>query len=91
MNSWAKYARTIYWYDQYALNESETAFSKYDPDRIIEDCYYLEKSLIMGRFRLTILGPEVDKFLLGGRNAQTTMNNLIKQTQKLIDESIDKD
>jgi len=40
MNGWLKKVRTIYWYDQYALNESETAFSKYDPDRIIKELLY---------------------------------------------------
>ncbi len=28
---------TIYWYDQYALNEQETAFLKYDPGRIVSE------------------------------------------------------
>ena len=27
----------IYWYDQYALNEQDTAFAKYDPDRIAKE------------------------------------------------------
>ncbi len=37
MNDWLNKRGRIYWYDQYALNEQETAFSKYDPDRITEE------------------------------------------------------
>lgn len=33
-HEWLHKRQRIYWYDQYALNEQETAFSKYDPDRI---------------------------------------------------------
>ena len=33
-HSWLNRRQRIYWYDQYALNEQETAFAKYDPDRI---------------------------------------------------------
>ena len=32
--AWLNKRRRIYWYDQYALNEQETAFARYDPDRI---------------------------------------------------------
>ena len=32
---WANKRSRIYWYDQYALNEQETAFAKYDPERIV--------------------------------------------------------
>ncbi|MDQ1256392.1 MAG: hypothetical protein QG656_988 [Candidatus Hydrogenedentes bacterium] len=31
---WLKKRQRIYWYDQYALNDQEIAFSNYDPDRI---------------------------------------------------------
>ncbi|MBI5724405.1 MAG: beta-galactosidase trimerization domain-containing protein [Planctomycetes bacterium] len=31
---WLKKRSFLYWYDQYALNEQATAFSRYDPDRI---------------------------------------------------------
>lgn len=34
MTPWINQRRCLYWYDQYALNEQETAFAKYDPDRI---------------------------------------------------------
>lgn len=37
MNDWLKRRGRIYWYDQYALNEQEVAFAKYDPDRITEE------------------------------------------------------
>lgn len=33
-HDWLHKRQRIYWYDQYALNEQETAFSNYDPDRI---------------------------------------------------------
>ncbi len=33
-HGWLKNRQKIYWYDQYALNDQETAFSNYDPDRI---------------------------------------------------------
>ena len=33
-HDWLNARQRIYWYDQYALNEQETAFSRYDPDRI---------------------------------------------------------
>jgi hypothetical protein len=33
-HDWLKKRQRIYWYDQYALNDQETAFAKYDPDRI---------------------------------------------------------
>ncbi len=32
--AWMNKRQRIYWYDQYALNDQETAFAKYDPDRI---------------------------------------------------------
>jgi len=32
--AWINTRSRIYWYDQYALNEQETAFREYDPDRI---------------------------------------------------------
>ncbi|UCH33884.1 MAG: beta-galactosidase trimerization domain-containing protein [Armatimonadota bacterium] len=31
---WVNQRSRLYWYDQYALNEQETAFARYDPDRI---------------------------------------------------------
>jgi len=31
---WANRRARLYWYDQYALNKQETAFARYDPDRI---------------------------------------------------------
>ncbi|MFH1903164.1 MAG: beta-galactosidase trimerization domain-containing protein [Candidatus Omnitrophota bacterium] len=37
MNNWLNKRSRIYWYDQYALNEQDTAFAKYDPDRIAEE------------------------------------------------------
>ncbi len=33
-HEWLHQRQRIYWYDQYALNDQEHAFSKYDPDRI---------------------------------------------------------
>lgn len=33
-DEWIRKRGCIYWYDQYALNEQETAFARYDPDRI---------------------------------------------------------
>jgi len=33
-HSWLRNRQRIYWYDQYALNEQDTAFAKYDPERI---------------------------------------------------------
>lgn len=33
-HDWLKRRQRIYWYDQYALNDQETAFARYDPDRI---------------------------------------------------------
>lgn len=33
-HEWLRKRQRIYWYDQYALNEQETAFANYDPDRI---------------------------------------------------------
>lgn len=36
-HDWLYKRQRIYWYDQYALNEQETAFSKYDPDRIASE------------------------------------------------------
>lgn len=33
-HAWLNKRQRIYWYDQYALNDQETAFAKYDPDRI---------------------------------------------------------
>ncbi|HOC70030.1 MAG TPA: beta-galactosidase trimerization domain-containing protein [Candidatus Hydrogenedentes bacterium] len=33
-HDWLRKRQRIYWYDQYALNEQETAFANYDPDRI---------------------------------------------------------
>src|SRR6185436_8685193 len=35
--SWTRKPGRIYFYDQYALNEQPSAFSKYDPDRITEE------------------------------------------------------
>ena len=34
---WVNTRSRLYWYDQYALNEQETSFSRYDPDRIVEE------------------------------------------------------
>ncbi|MFH2068738.1 MAG: hypothetical protein ABII89_04665 [Candidatus Omnitrophota bacterium] len=36
-NNWVNKRNRIYWYDQYALNEQDTAFAKYDPARIAEE------------------------------------------------------
>lgn len=33
-HDWLNKRQRIYWYDQYALNDQDTAFSQYDPDRI---------------------------------------------------------
>ena len=33
-HDWLRKRQRIYWYDQYALNDQETAFANYDPDRI---------------------------------------------------------
>jgi hypothetical protein len=35
--AWYRTRSTIYWLDQYALNEQPGAFTRYDPDRIVED------------------------------------------------------
>ncbi len=35
--AWVNTRSRIYWYDQYVLNEQETAFRAYDPDRITEE------------------------------------------------------
>lgn len=37
MKEWINRRGRIYWYDQYTLNEQETAFAKYDPDRIVRE------------------------------------------------------
>lgn len=37
MLDWLNNTGRIYWYDQYALNEQQTAFSRYDPDRIADE------------------------------------------------------
>ncbi|NLG51069.1 MAG: hypothetical protein GX552_13260 [Chloroflexi bacterium] len=34
---WTNKRSRIYWYDQYALNEQETAFAQYDPERIVHE------------------------------------------------------
>src|SRR3990172_2044708 len=34
---WFNRRGRIYWYDQYALNKQETAFARYDPDRIVAE------------------------------------------------------
>ncbi len=34
---WINRRGTIYWYDQYALNDHPAAFSRYDPDRIVDE------------------------------------------------------
>lgn len=36
-SDWLRRRARIYWYDQYALNEQDAAFAKYDPDRITEE------------------------------------------------------
>src|SRR5512146_1176330 len=36
-HAWLNRRQRIYWYDQYALNGQETAFSRYDPDRIASE------------------------------------------------------
>lgn len=33
-HEWLRKRQRIYWYDQYALNDQDTAFAHYDPDRI---------------------------------------------------------
>jgi hypothetical protein len=43
---WYNTRSRIYWYDQYALNEQETAFSNYDPDRIAADLEYTGADVI---------------------------------------------
>lgn len=55
-----------------------TAFNK--------DCYYAEKHLIMSRFRSNVFGMEIQKFMLGEQDAETTLKNMVKKTQKLINE-----
>lgn len=42
---WYEKTGTVYWYDQYALNEAETAFSKYDPDRIVTELLELNADI----------------------------------------------
>ncbi|MCC6443100.1 MAG: beta-galactosidase trimerization domain-containing protein [Armatimonadetes bacterium] len=37
MRDWITKRSRIYWHDQYALNEQETAFTQYDPDRISDE------------------------------------------------------
>jgi hypothetical protein len=37
MLDWINNTGRIYWHDQYANNEQETAFSKYDPERIADE------------------------------------------------------
>jgi hypothetical protein len=34
---WLQCRSRIYWYDRYSLNEQDSAFSRYDPDRIAEE------------------------------------------------------
>ncbi|MFC1461926.1 hypothetical protein ACFLQR_05370, partial [Verrucomicrobiota bacterium] len=36
-DAWTNKKGTIYWYDQYVLNEQDSAFAKYDPDRITRE------------------------------------------------------
>lgn len=45
MSNWYEKTGTIYWYDQYALNEAETAFSKYDPNRILRELLYVNADI----------------------------------------------
>ena len=35
--AWARTRGRVYWYDQYVLNEQDTAFASYDPDRIAQE------------------------------------------------------
>ena len=35
--AWYRIRSTIYWLDQYALNEQASAFARYDPDRIVAE------------------------------------------------------
>ncbi len=37
MQDWINARSRIYWYDQYANNQQETAFAKYDPERIVAE------------------------------------------------------
>ncbi|MCC6697831.1 MAG: beta-galactosidase trimerization domain-containing protein [Candidatus Hydrogenedentes bacterium] len=37
LHAWLNKRQRIYWYDQYALNDQETAFANYDPDRIAKE------------------------------------------------------
>ncbi|MBI4027106.1 MAG: beta-galactosidase trimerization domain-containing protein [Verrucomicrobia bacterium] len=37
MKTWINTRGRIFWYDQYALNEQETAFARYDPVRIADE------------------------------------------------------
>lgn len=36
-HGWLNRRQRIYWYDQYALNDQDTAFAAYDPDRIAKE------------------------------------------------------
>src|SRR3954447_21088382 len=45
--SWARRPGRIYFYDQYALNEQASAFSRYDPDRITDELLATGADLIV--------------------------------------------
>ncbi len=46
-NDWLKRRGRIYWYDQYALNEQDVAFARYDPDRITEELVAIGADIIV--------------------------------------------
>ena len=43
---WINKRARIYWYDQYALNEQETAFAKYDPERIVGELLFTGADIV---------------------------------------------
>lgn len=45
-HAWLRRRQRIYWYDQYALNEQETAFAHYDPDRIAAELAYVGAEIV---------------------------------------------
>lgn len=45
-HEWLQKRQRIYWYDQYALNDQETAFAKYDPDRIAAEMLAVDADII---------------------------------------------
>lgn len=45
-HAWLSRRQRIYWYDQYALNDQETAFAHYDPDRIASELAHVGAEII---------------------------------------------